>query len=255
MIGEVSAERLADVKARLSLLNLSGIGPARTRWLLSRHDPVDVVGRIRSGEFPAPVELAPSGLTASDLMKWRSTIATIDPDRLLDEQLERGWAIVHPDDPIWPFADEGEPPLLLFCAGDTALLGVRPAVAVVGTRRCTSVGRNVAHRLGLELAESGVATVSGLALGIDAAAHKGTLDGGGAPIGVVGTGLDVVYPRRNQWLWDEVIASGLLLSEYPARTEPARWRFPGSKPPDRRPFGRRSDRRITRQGRGAVDRR
>ncbi len=226
MTGSPSAARLADMQARLALLHLSGMGPARIRWLLSRHDPIEVVARIRAGEFPAPIEEAPPGVKPTHIAEWRSEIAGIDPKGLLRDQYDRGWTVLHPDDSGWPFADEPEPPLLVFCAGDVDLLAFGPSVAIVGTRRCTSVGRNVAYRMGLELAEAGVAVVSGLALGIDAAAHKGVLDGGGVAVGVVGTGLDVVYPRRNQLLWDAVIDNGLLISEYPAGMGPARWRFP-----------------------------
>lgn len=214
------------MQARLALVHLPGMGPARVRWLLSRHDPIEVVARIGAGRLPAPIEDAPPGLKADDLALWRSEIAGLDPVRLLQRQFDQGWAVLHPDDPNWPFVDEPEPPLLLFCAGDLDLLGIRPSVAVVGTRRCTSVGRNVAHGIAFDLAASGVAVISGLALGIDAAAHKGVLDGGGVAIGVVGTGLDVVYPRRNQALWDDVIERGLLVSEYPAGMGPARWQFP-----------------------------
>ena len=80
--------------------------------------------------------------------------------------------------------------------------------------------------MGFDLARAGVRVLSGLALGIDAAAHKGALDAGGAVVGVVGTGLDVVYPKRNRSLWAEVASLGLLVSEYPAGTQPERWRFP-----------------------------
>lgn len=225
-VAEPSPAKRADMQARLALVHLPGMGPARVRWLLSRHDPIEVVARIRAGRLPAPIEDAPPGVKPDDLARWRSEIAALDPVRLLQRQYDQGWAVLHPDDATWPFPAEPEPPLLLFCAGDLDLLRVQSSVAIVGTRRCTSVGRNVAHRMALDLAEAGVAVISGLALGIDAAAHKGVLDGGGAAIGVVGTGLDVVYPRRNQALWDEVIENGLLLSEYPAGMEPARWRFP-----------------------------
>lgn len=226
MSNEIPPSKLADMQARLALVHLSGMGPARVRWLLSRHDPIEVVARLRAGRLPAPIEDAPPGVKPDDLAKWRSEIAGLDPVRLLQRQYDQGWRVLHPDDPNWPFPDEPEPPLLMFAAGDLDLLRVRPSVAIVGTRRCTSVGRNVAHRMAFELAEAGLAVISGLALGIDAAAHKGVLDGGGTAVGVVGTGLDVVYPRRNQALWDEVIGNGLLLSEYPAGMGPARWRFP-----------------------------
>ncbi|MEO7571439.1 MAG: DNA-processing protein DprA, partial [Acidimicrobiales bacterium] len=99
-------------------------------------------------------------------------------------------------------------------------------VAIVGTRRCTGGGAGVARELGRELTEAGVTIVSGLALGIDGAAHRGVLDAGGAPVGVVGCGLDVVYPSRHRDLWAQVRSAGLLLSEAPLGVRPAAWRFP-----------------------------
>jgi DNA processing protein len=99
-------------------------------------------------------------------------------------------------------------------------------VAVVGTRRCTRYGREVAAELGEGLAAAGVAVVSGLALGIDAAAHVGALRGGAPPIAVVGCGLDVVYPRANRGLWQQVAATGVVLGEWPLGVAPVAWRFP-----------------------------
>jgi DNA processing protein len=96
----------------------------------------------------------------------------------------------------------------------------------VGTRRCTGAGAGIARELGRELAAQGIGVVSGLALGIDGAAHRGALDGGGPAIGVVGSGLDVVYPSRHRELWSQVAERGLLLSEAPLGTRPAGWRFP-----------------------------
>ena len=99
-------------------------------------------------------------------------------------------------------------------------------VAIVGTRRCTGAGAGFARELGRELTEAGVAVVSGLALGIDGASHRGVLDAGGRPIGVVGSGLDVVYPSRHRDLWQRVADDGVLLSEAPLGARPAAWRFP-----------------------------
>jgi DNA processing protein len=105
----------------------------------------------------------------------------------------------------------------------------RRRIAVVGTRRCTAYGLDVARDLGRGLAEAGVTVVSGLALGIDGAAHEGALvAGAGAapPVGVVGSGLDVVYPRRHRQLWRRVAEAGALLSEAPPGAPPEAWRFP-----------------------------
>ena len=118
-----------------------------------------------------------------------------------------------------------EPPALLFAAGDpTALDATR--VAIVGTRRCTGAGAGFARELGRDLSVAGVAIVSGLALGIDGASHRGVLDAEGRPVGVVGSGLDVVYPARHRDLWTRVRARGLLLSEAPLGARPVAWRFP-----------------------------
>lgn len=126
-------------------------------------------------------------------------------------------------------ASDLEPPAVLFTLGDGHALE-HPRVAVVGTRRCTRYGFDVAQQIGSELAEAGVCVVSGLALGIDGAAHRGALaarpGGGAAPVGVVASGLDVVYPKRHRGLWDQVAAAGLLVSECPLGTSPEAWRFP-----------------------------
>jgi DNA processing protein len=117
---------------------------------------------------------------------------------------------------------------VLFHLGDLdAIDGAR--AAIVGTRKCTRYGNDVARELGLGLARAGVRVVSGLALGIDAAAHHGALvteHGGAPPIGVVGSGLDVVYPRGNRVLWHDVARRGVLLSEAPLGAAPEGWRFP-----------------------------
>jgi DNA processing protein len=131
------------------------------------------------------------------------------------------------DDPAYPerLRSDLEPPALLFARGRLPLVEAT-AVAIVGTRRCTGSGAGVARELGRELTEAGIAIVSGLALGIDGAAHRGVLDAGGAPVGVVGSGLDVVYPSRHRDLWARVAADGVLLGEAPLGVRPAAWRFP-----------------------------
>jgi DNA processing protein len=124
-------------------------------------------------------------------------------------------------------ADDPDPPPVLFHRGHVEALRPRPAVAIVGTRRCTASGTDVARQLGRDLAAAGVAVVSGLALGIDGAAHEGALAGAGAaPVGVVGSGLDVVYPPRHRRLWARVAEAGILLSEAPPGAAPEPWRFP-----------------------------
>jgi DNA processing protein len=123
--------------------------------------------------------------------------------------------------------EDPEPPGVLFWIGDLEALA-RPCVAIVGTRQCTGYGREVAHRLGHDLAESGVCVISGLALGIDGAVHQGVLaaPGGAGPVGVAASGPDVPYPPRHRDLWRQVAKAGAIISET-APGQPAQaWRFP-----------------------------
>ncbi len=102
-----------------------------------------------------------------------------------------------------------------------------PRVAIVGSRRPSPYGEAVAEQLGLELAHAGVVVVSGLALGIDAAAHRGALNGGGVTVAVMGTGVDVVYPAAHAQLADAIVAGGgALVSQFPDGTAPKRHNFP-----------------------------
>jgi DNA processing protein len=101
-----------------------------------------------------------------------------------------------------------------------------PSVAIVGSRHPTHAGLAFTRRLARELAEAGVAVISGLALGIDAAAHAGALDGDGRTIAVLGCGIDLLYPRRNLVLGQRVEAAGAVMSEWAPGVEPSPWRFP-----------------------------
>ncbi len=117
-----------------------------------------------------------------------------------------------------------EDPPSLFVEGK---VGEMPGVAVVGTRRCTRYGIDLAEAFGVAIARSGWTTVSGLARGIDAAAHRGCLRDGGHAVAVLGSGIDVCYPEENRPILDEILAEGgAVVSEYPPGTPPDRWRFP-----------------------------
>ena len=123
----------------------------------------------------------------------------------------------------------GDPPAVLFGLGRLeALESVReePTVAIVGTRNPSPYGSEVAYSLGRGLGAAGVPVVSGLALGIDATAHRGCLTGRGLPIAVLACGPDVVYPRRHRRLHEAVCEAGIVLSELPPGTQPFRWSFP-----------------------------
>lgn len=117
-----------------------------------------------------------------------------------------------------------DPPPSLWVAGKP--LGDRPAVAVVGTRRASQYGLEAAKWVAKELAASGVTVVSGMALGIDAAAHWGAFEAGGSTVAILGCGLDLCYPRRNRALYDKLFEEGTLVSEYEPGTPAIPRNFP-----------------------------
>jgi len=142
--------------------------------------------------------------------------------------------VEHPGHAVITLADEAyprllleiaDPPPLLYARGRVELLQ-RSALAIVGSRNATQQGSANAEAFARTLSESGLTIVSGLALGIDAAAHRGGLQGVGATIAVLGTGLDIVYPQRNAALAAEIAARGLLVSEFALGTAPAAHNFP-----------------------------
>ncbi len=134
---------------------------------------------------------------------------------------------------IVPFTSENYPKRLLNISQPPAVLYVKgelkeePAVAVVGSRRCSSYGRSVAFRLGKFLSENGVTVVSGLALGIDSAAHRGALSGGGKTVAILGSSVDMVYPIENKPLAKRIVENGgTVISEFPLGTKARKEFFP-----------------------------
>jgi DNA processing protein len=134
--------------------------------------------------------------------------------------------LLHRGEPGWPEALEhlDLPPPALWLCGPHPPGGA--AVAVVGSRDATHAGLEIARRLAGDLAAAGIPVISGMALGVDGAAHLGALDAGGVTVGVLGCGIDVSYPQRHRALRGRVARTGLLLTEEPPGTFPAPWRFP-----------------------------
>ncbi|MBO7482847.1 MAG: DNA-processing protein DprA, partial [Kiritimatiellae bacterium] len=139
-----------------------------------------------------------------------------------------GVALVTPADDGYPqrLRDAPGRPLALYVKGDLKALSL-PGVAIVGTRRATAYGLDQAYRFGRDLAEAGWCVVSGLALGIDAEAHRGALAGKGVTVGVIGSGLDQFYPEQNRELAREIVKSGgAVVSEFPFGRPPDQQTFP-----------------------------
>jgi DNA processing protein len=204
------------------------MGPVALVGLLQRHDPMTAWAAVLAGAERRPVPKsapAPSGTR----VQWEAAARRIDVAGQWSALTARGMRVAYHNGPGYPasLADDHDPPAVLFWRGDLAVLD-RRRVAIVGTRRCTHYGREVAFELGRDLACQGVCVLSGLALGIDGAAHLGALEPGAtaAPVGVAASGVDVIYPRRHADLWSRVVAAGAILSET-APGQPAQaWRFP-----------------------------
>lgn len=213
-----------------ALASLPAMGPARLRALLRTWPSDEAWARVARGTGCSAVAVAAACRPDPDELArvWAVAAGRVDVGSL--------WA-AHQSAGVWVLANgeagfpeelvtDPDPPAVLFGRGDVGALACR-RVAIVGTRRCSRYGRAVAYELGRDLAAAGVAVVSGLALGIDGAAHRGVVAADGAPpVGVVGSGLDVVYPRSHAGLWDDVGRRGLLVSEAPLGARPEGWRFP-----------------------------
>src|SRR2546426_5199773 len=195
-----------STRALFTLLKAFG-GPvelrAASRESLTRFVPVDLAEAIRRGPDPAQLERT---------MKWLGA-----PDR---------WLIAW-DDTHYPAAllTLPDPPAAFCYVGRRELLN-RPTLAIVGSRNATPQGIEHAEAFAAALSDAGLTIISGLALGIDAAAHRGGLAGGGSTIAVLGTGIDLVYPTRNAELAAQIARDGLLVSEFPLRTPAIAHNFP-----------------------------
>jgi DNA processing protein len=156
----------------------------------------------------------------------RARLAELDAGREREALAERGIGVACRHRRGFPaqLADLHDPPTALFFLGE--LPEVEHGVAIVGARSASPYGLEVAYALGRGLGAAGVTVVSGLALGIDAAAHRGCLDGGGRAVAVLAGGPDVLYPRQNGRLYERIAAGGAVVSEMPPGTRPYRWSFP-----------------------------
>lgn len=138
-----------------------------------------------------------------------------------------GIIVIEKKDPAYPdlLRQIPDPPQQLYCIGNVQLLKM-PAAALVGSRKCSEYGKQVAMNLGKNLAAAGAVTVSGMAKGIDSFGHLGALKAGGKTIAVLGCGVDVCYPAENRKLYEQILSEGLIVSEYEPGTGPMPYMFP-----------------------------
>ena len=212
-------------RERLIALNLApGIGSASLRRLLEAFGGLDRIFAAGVREIQQAAGLrAPAAERLAAACRDERRLA-----RELELAKRAGVAILTPADAGYPDALRTipDPPLALYVRGLPAEVESAPAVAIVGSRHASLYGLECAERLACELSLRGVTIVSGLARGIDGAAHRGALKAGGRTVAVLGSGLSRVYPTEHERLADEVAGSGWLVSEYPMETEPLPRNFP-----------------------------
>ncbi len=197
------------------------IGPKRLAHLLQWF------GSLSTAWYASESHLQQSGLDKQPLANLLRLRRQIDLDEQLEKVEQSGLWLLTLDDAAYPalLKEMADAPVLLYIKG-SILPGDDLSLGIVGTRKATSYGRDAAHDLAKDLATSGITVVSGLAHGIDSAAHRGALDGGGRTFAVMGCGLNQIYPRDNIELAQAITAHGALISEFPIGTPPEARNFP-----------------------------
>ena len=221
--GARAPDRAALIADWLRLEQADGVGCRSAHLLLSVFGSPGAVLRAGQAALAAHVSSSQAqALCAPSTPEFAALVQTT-----LDWLTRPGHHLITFHDPDYPaaLAEIPDPPLLLYISGRRELLA-RPLVAVVGSRNASVQGKLDAESFSAALSAAGLCVVSGLALGIDTAAHEGALRGAGATIAVVGTGLDRVYPARNRALAHRIAAHGCLVSEYALGTPPLAANFP-----------------------------
>ncbi|MBP6824812.1 MAG: DNA-processing protein DprA [Acidobacteria bacterium] len=212
----------ADLADWVALNMVRGIGPRTANQLLSRFgSPAGVFAASR-------LALGKEGLKPDTVEELKDS-SILEKANAEIERLEKLSAVIITlEDDDYPdlLREIHDPPIALYVRGDLRKAMERPALAVVGSRRCSTYGVNVAESLSRDLASHGLTIVSGLARGIDAAAHRGALELGGQTIAIVGTGLETIYPKEHKKLEEQIIANGAVVSEFPLGTPPLPQNFP-----------------------------
>jgi DNA processing protein len=206
----------------IALNKMEGVGPVRVRALMEHFGDISSIfqadeAALREARLIGP-ELARRIVAQRD---------RLDPEGEVRAAAKLGAHLITPVHPAYPelLRSIHDPPLALYVRGEL-LARDKHAIAIIGTRECSHYGQQVADRLAFQLAKRGYTVVSGLARGIDTAAHAGALKAGGRTLAVIGSALDRLYPPENAELAERIAAQGAVLSEFPLGTEPGRTTFP-----------------------------
>lgn len=229
----------SEVAGLVALASLPAIGPATLAQLHERASAAEAWEACRAGRgdlIPAIAAAAARQPGGRGLAELHAVAARLDAESYLQRHLDLGVEVLVHGEPGYPdrLLEDPAPPVVLFASGRLGGLA-QPCVAIVGTRNATRLGCDTAAELAGDLHRCGVTIVSGLALGIDGAAHRAVVaeleanpgdPTRGRPVAVVAAGLDHRYPRRHAGLHQQVARLGAVLSEVPLGVAPTRWRFP-----------------------------
>ncbi|HKE03134.1 MAG TPA: DNA-processing protein DprA [Blastocatellia bacterium] len=212
----------ADLADWIALNMIRGIGPRTANQLIDRFGtPAQVFAASR-------LSLEKEGIKPETIQELHDSEILEKANAEIERLEQLGADVITLEDEDYPplLREIYDPPIALYIRGDLKKVSARPCLAVVGSRRCSTYGINAAQSLSRDLAQNGLTIVSGLARGIDAAAHRGALETGGLTIAVVGTGLEMTYPKEHKKLEEEIAASGAVVSEFPLGTPPLPQNFP-----------------------------
>ena len=211
------------MKEWLSLNMTPGVGPRAATKLLEKFGSAENVFHATRGELES---LRLRAETVESILKREFHAASLEE---LEKIKEIGGDVLILDDGSYPLLlrEIADPPITLYVKGDWAACFEAPSIGVVGSRKCSTYGENAAQMLARDLAANGICVVSGLARGIDTAAHRGAMQAKGKTVAVLGTGIDNVYPKENKKLVEEILASGgAVVSQFPLQTPPLKDNFP-----------------------------
>ncbi len=212
----------SELEDWIALNLVPGIGPRSARLLLDRWNQPTAIFQAQAAELSAV------GINQESIDALLSEQPRRDAAKHCQQLTEMGASALTLNDSDYPrlLREIHDPPPILYFRGDFQRAYRQPAIAIVGSRRCTAYGKQVAEMLAGELAERGITIVSGLARGIDAAAHRAALAAGGQTIAVMGNGLDTIYPKENSKLAQAIEKSGALITELPLGAPPLPQNFP-----------------------------
>ncbi len=213
-----------NITITLQLLSIEGVGRVAVKSLLDQYGNLEKVFRASPEEISSITGL---GIRKSKEILMLQDGREKDAPTVISRVKNLGYEVICYGDNLYPalLAQIYDPPVLLYTRGKISEVDFN-AVGIVGTRKASQYGRNAARQIAKKLAANNITIVSGCALGVDAEAHLGALEGGGRTIAVLGSGLNIKYPRENAGLMDRIAENGAVISEYPPDIGPVSYNFP-----------------------------